>query len=278
MADEPPSAIITGAASGLGRALALRLARDGWRIAVCDINDEAAARVCEEIRAAGGQARGEHLDVACPQQWEALRDRLQADWSRLDLLVNNAGVAGSGDVGEFSLDDWKWLIDINLWNGIYGCHFFVDWLKRNPHGAHILNTASAAAIGSAPGMAAYNVSKSGMLALSETLYAELLPHKVGVTVLCPAFVATNLLEKGRFARPGMKQLAEKAFRESTMTADYVAEQALRAVERKRLYCVLPAESRRYWYLKRLAPQWFMGLIARVFARQIVAAQPAGPEV
>lgn len=272
MPPERRNAIITGAASGLGRAIALRLARDGWRIAVCDINDDAARRVCEEILAAGGEARAEHLDVACAEQWESLRDRLQAEWPQLDLLVNNAGVAGSGNVGEYSLADWKWLIDINLWNGIYGCHYFVDWLKRNPRGAHILNTASAAAIGSAPGMAAYNVSKSGMMALSETLYAELQPHNVGVTVLCPAFVPTNLLDKGRFARTNMKQLAEKAFRESKMTPEYVAEQALRAIERKRLYCVLPAEARRYWYLKRIAPQWFMGLIARVFAKQTAAAE------
>lgn len=268
---ERQNAIITGGASGLGRALALRLARDGWRIAICDINDAAAESVRREVDAAGGEGRAERLDVTKPEEWGALRDRLQADWKALDLLVNNAGVAGSGDVGQYSLADWKWLLDVNLWSGVYGCHTFVEWLKRNPRGAHILNTASMAAIGSAPGMAAYNVSKSGIVALSETLYAELLPHNVGVTALCPAFVPTNLLVNARFVRPEEKKWAEKAFRDSKITPDYVADQAVKAMRAKRLYCILPAEGRRYWYLKRLAPQWFMGMVARLREKQLAEA-------
>jgi NAD(P)-dependent dehydrogenase (short-subunit alcohol dehydrogenase family) len=261
------NAIITGAASGLGRALALRLARDGWNIALCDINDQGSQETLALVRAAGGDGQVEHLDVCQIEQWTELRDRMRGTWQRLDLLVNNAGVAGAGEVGEFSLDNWRWIIDINLWNGIYGCHTFVDWLKANPNGAHIINTASMAGMASAPGMAGYNVSKAGMVSLSETLYAELLPHNVGVTVICPTFFPTNLLKEGRFHTPDWKKLAEKAFAESKFTAEFVADRAVRAMQRKQLYVVEPGSARFHWRYKRLMPQRFLNLVARMINRR-----------
>src|SRR5690242_4032904 len=105
----PRNAIITGAASGLGRALAVRLARDRWHIAICDINDACSEETLRLVRSAGGSGQVEHLDVTDPDAWQALRDRLEPDWEQLDLLVNNAGVAGAGEVGEFSLEDWHWI-------------------------------------------------------------------------------------------------------------------------------------------------------------------------
>jgi NAD(P)-dependent dehydrogenase (short-subunit alcohol dehydrogenase family) len=271
------NAIITGAASGLGRALALRLARDGWNIALCDINEAGAAESLELVRRAGGDGRVERLNVASPDDWQALSARLRADWQQLDLLVNNAGVAGAGNVGQFELDNWRWILDINLWNGIYGCHTFVEWLKENPRGAHILNTASMAAIVSAPGMAGYNVSKAGMLALSETLYGELKPHNVGVSCLCPSFFPTNLLSEGRFAETRMKQLAEREFKRSRFTADDVADAAVKAIARKQFYVMLPAEGRFYWRLKRLLPMTVLKLIARRFQEQMDRAAESEAE-
>ncbi|MBX7168416.1 MAG: SDR family NAD(P)-dependent oxidoreductase [Pirellulales bacterium] len=262
------NAIITGAASGLGRALAVRLAREGWRIAVCDVNDAASQETARLVEQAGGQARVEHLDVTQIVQWQELSRRLRADWQQLDLLVNNAGVAGAGDVGDYSLDDWHWIMNVNLWNGIYGCHTFVDWLKANPAGAHIINTASLAAIGSAPSMGAYNVTKAGMLALSETLYVELMPYNVGVTVLCPAFFATNLLNDGRFRHDNMKQLAQREFKRAKFTADDVAEAAVRAMHRKQFYVVMPAQGRFYWYFKRLMPATFLRKIGQQFSERV----------
>lgn len=263
MADERRNAIITGGASGLGRALALRLARDGWNIAICDINRESGAAVVEEVKAAGGDARFEHLDVTNIEQWQQLSERLRADWNSLDLLVNNAGVAASGNMGEAPLEDWRWIVDINLFNAVNGCHTFVDWLKANPRGSHIINTASLAAIAVAPSMASYNVTKAAMLALSETLYAELKQYNVGVTVLCPAFFATNLLKEGRFHDDKLRNIAESAFRKATLTAETVADEAVRAMRRKKLYVVLPPKARRYWWFKRLAPQRFLDAIARM---------------
>jgi len=259
-------ALITGAASGLGRALAVRLARDGWHVAVCDVDDAGALETVSLVVQAGGTAQAERLDVTVPAEWESLRDRLRDQWERIDLVVNNAGVSGAGEVGRFPLDDWRWILDVNLFGVLYGCDAFVDWLTENPHGAHIVNTASMAAVASAPTMGAYNVSKAAVVSLSETLYAELLHRNVGVTVLCPGFVATNLLDAGRWHRPVLKSRAEECFAESRITADDVAEATLRAIRRKQLYVVLPLRGRIFWRLKRILPQWFMTTVARIVGR------------
>ena len=154
------TAIITGAASGLGRALAVRLGRDGWTIALADINPARAEETKKLVETAGGEASFEPLDITQLDQWLSLRERLLARWQQLDLLVNNAGIGGSGEVGQYSLDAWRRLIEVNLFGGIHGCHTMIDWLKANPHGAHLINTASFAAMASAPSMAAYNVAKA----------------------------------------------------------------------------------------------------------------------
>lgn len=260
------NAIVTGAASGLGRALAIRLAKQRWNVAIVDINESGANETLEWVRQSGGDGRVEIVDVTQYDAWLALRERLSKDWEHLDLLVNNAGVAGGGAMGEYSIEDWRWIVNVNLWNGIYGCHVFVDWLKRNPQGAHIINTASMAAIGSTPTMAAYNVTKAGMLSLSETLYAELLEHQVGVTVVCPAFFATNLLTGGRFADPKQKEWANVMFQQAKFTADDVARLALDAMERKKLYVMVPFASKVQWWYKRLAPASFLRYVARMFRK------------
>ena len=259
-------ALITGAASGLGRALAVRLARDGWHVAVCDVDAAGALETVSLVEQAGGTAQAELLDVTVPGEWRSLRDRLRAQWERIDLLVNNAGVSGAGEVGRFPLDDWRWILDVNLFGVLYGCHAFVDWLAENPDRPHIVNTASMAAVASAPTMGAYNVSKAAVVSLSETLYAELLHRGVGVTVLCPGFVATNLLDAGRWHRPALKSRAEECFAEARITADDVAEATLRAIRRRQLYVVLPLRGRIFWRLKRLLPQWFMTRVARIVGK------------
>jgi len=187
---------------------------------------------------------------------------LRAGWPQLDLLVNNAGVAGAGEVGECPLDDWQWMIGVNLWSGIYGCHTFVEWLKQNPRGAHIINIASVAAIESAPPTAAYNVTKAAVVSLSETLYAQLLPHGVGVTVVCPGSFPTNLNRSLRATDERWRNLLLQLTEKSTLTAQEVAERAVRAMRRKQLYVILPRSARLRWYLKRLAPQAFLRGVSR----------------
>jgi len=263
MKRERRHAVVSGAASGLGRALAVRLARDGWHVAVCDVDEAGSRETVALAEAAGGTAQAERLDVTVPEEWEALRERLRRQWERIDLLVNNAGVSGAGEVGRFPLADWRWILEVNLFGVIHGCHCFIDWLAENPRGGHIVNTASLAAVVSAPAMGGYNVSKAAVVSLSETLYAELRHRGVAVTVLCPGFVATNLLAAGRWHRPALEATARAYFAEARITADDVAEATVRAIRRRRLYAVLPLRGRILWWLKRLLPQAFMTGVARV---------------
>lgn len=271
--DRQKNAIVTGAASGLGRAIAVALGRQGWCVALADVNTAGSEETLQLVRQAGGDGSVEELDVRHVEEWQAFRDRLKTRWENLDLLANNAGVAGSGYVGEYSIENWRWIIDVNLWNGINGCHTFVDWLKANPRGAHILNTCSMAAIVSAPTMAAYNVTKAGMLALSETLYSELMPYHVGVTAICPAVFRTNLLQSARWSREEERRLFEKGFQQAKMTAEDVADAAIRAMKRKQLYVIVPFESRIHWYMKRVAPTWLLKKIARLFETGLKAVAP-----
>ncbi len=263
-------ALITGAGSGLGRALSVALARRGWYLAVADVNDAGSQETLELVRAAGGDGQIEHLDVTKSDDWKRLGERLQATWPQLDLLVNNAGVGAGGDVGTLSLEDWRWTVDVNLWGVIYGCHTMVEWLKSNSAGAHVVNTASMAAIASAPGMAAYNVTKAGVVSLSETLYGELLPCGVGVTVVCPAFFRTNIIGNGRFATPAQREIAGKLMDSSTCTADEVAAKVLKAIDRKRLYVTVPGASTFFWRLKRLMPVRMLKLVAKRGERMAAA--------
>lgn len=260
-------AIITGAGSGLGRALAIELGKHGWHVAVADVNDAASAETLAAVRQAGGEGRVEHLDVARLDAWQTLRERLRADWPHLDLLVNNAGVGVAGEVGQLPLEDWQWIMGINLWGAIYGCHTMIDWMKQNPAGAHIVNVASMAAILSAPGMAPYNVTKAGLLSFTETLYGELKPHNIGVTGVCPWFVPTGIVRSGRFQSKQQQEIAARMMKASKCTPEQVAVRTIRAIERKDLYLFVPGIAGFYWRLKRLIPVGVLKLIMRRNARE-----------
>ena len=262
------TAIVTGSGSGLGRALALRLAHDGWHIAVADINEPGAQETLALILAAGGAGQVELLDVTDPAAWKSLIERLDKTWPQLDLLVNNAGVCCAGEVGELPLSDWQWIVNVNLMGAIYGSHACVEWLKRNPRGAHLVNVSSLASVAGMPSMAAYNVTKAGVLALSETLYAELRPHGVGVTVVAPGFFQTRLLETGRFMHATQRESAERLTQRARITADTLSEQIVRAASRRRLYVVAPLAARVIWRLKRYFPRLFLRLVSFAYHREM----------
>jgi NADP-dependent 3-hydroxy acid dehydrogenase YdfG len=256
------NAIVTGSAGALGHALAVRLAHQGWRIALVDLDAERNQATAAAVTAAGGEARCETFDVTDRIAWQSLHDRLRGEWSQLDLLANNAGVAGAGEVGQFPLADWDWMLDVNLKSVVYGCHTFVAWLKQNPAGAHVLNTSSFASFAAFPSMAAYAVAKAGVTALSETLRTELATTCVGVTVLCPGFFASNLLERGRLQTDEQRAFAAESMRQAAISADDVAAAALEAVRKKQFYVLLPRQIRKYWWIKRLAPAYFLRRVAR----------------
>ena len=267
MADQSPrTAIITGAGGSLGREYALLLARRGWNLAVADIDQASADATCDAVRQVGGEARAEQLDVTDADQWQELQGRLQQDWSQLDLLINNAGVSHSGAFESMELADWRRVLSINLDGTMLGCRTMVPWLIENRQGGHIINTASFAAMAQGPYMSAYNVSKSAVVSLSESLYTELVPQGVHVTVVCPWFFKSGLLDKGRVDADWLRRIADHFVETSSFTAADVAEDAIRAMEKKKLYSLVTRRAWRFWRIKRMVPQPFLNLVRKQFAK------------
>ena len=254
---EQRSAVVTGAGSGLGRAFVLELAaRGGARVLACDIDPASLEETAQMARARGAEVVTATCDVASEAAVAALADRADQTLGTVDLVINNAGVAVGGQVGETPLDDWRWIVSINLMGVVHGCHFFAPRLRTQGHGA-ILNVASAAGLIATPGMAAYNATKFGVVGLSEALHAELSDVGVGVTVLCPTFFPTNIVESARGpADASLKKVARGLMAASKLDAADVARAALRASANGELYCVPMNDARAMWALKRLSPeQW-----------------------
>ncbi len=259
---QAPRAVITGAASGLGRAIALQLARTGGRVLVADVAMDRARETAADIERAGGQAAVVECDVGDAAQVAALADEAERRWGGTDLLVNNAGVACAGPVGDIKLDDWQWCLRINLWGVVHGCHAFVPRMKAQ-RGGFILNVASSAGIASFPEMGPYNVSKAGVISLTETLQGELAPYGIGVSVLCPTFFKTNLMDNFRSPAERHRKMAEAFFRRATMTAEQVAVAGLRGLERGELVIIPQRDGKAVYHAKRFTPSlYFWGVRAQ----------------
>ena len=257
-------AVVTGAASGIGRALALELARRGGHVVVSDIDLVGAQRTATLIEDNGGTAIAVHCDVS---QLENVQD-LAAEACRWfegvpTLVINNAGVGAGGNViGDTPMEDWEWTLKINLWGPIHGCHVFAPMLREAGRGG-IINVASAASFGAAPRMAAYNVSKAGVLSLSETLAAELAGSGVKVSVLCPTFVKTNIVESGRINATATA--AAGRLMKLGMSADKVARICLDTHDRGGLYVLPQIDAKIGWQIKRTVPHTHtrvLGLLER----------------
>ncbi|BBY53127.1 SDR family NAD(P)-dependent oxidoreductase [Mycobacterium koreense] len=262
------AAVVTGAGSGIGAAFARELGHRGGAVVCSDIDKAAAERTAAAITAAGGRATALRCDVSRLNNVVKLATAAQA-W--LDgpptLVINNAGVgAGGTPIGEMPIDDWSWTLGINLWGPIHGCHVFTPILRDAPRNRPrgIINVASAASFGAAPNMAAYNVSKAGVLSLSETLAAELSGTGIGVTVLCPTFVKTNIVDAGRITTHS-GELADRLMRWTGFSADRVARDCLDSHDRGSLYCMPQLDAKIGWGIKRFAPKMYtrgIGLVSR----------------
>lgn len=258
-------AVVTGAGSGIGQAFALELAARGGHVLCSDIDQSAALRTMQLIEDQGGRAAASRCDVSELGQVQQLAtDAHDLFGGPPTMVVNNAGVGAGGQrIGQTPIEDWDWTLGINLWGPIYGCHVFAPILSEHKRGG-IINVASAASFGAAPGMAAYNVSKAGVLSLSETLAAELAGTKVAVTVVCPTFVKTNIVESGRITSQSTAA-ARKLMQYTGISPRRVARMALNANDHGRLYAMPQLDAKVGWRIKRGAPAAYtkaLGAISR----------------
>jgi NADP-dependent 3-hydroxy acid dehydrogenase YdfG len=255
------SIAITGAGSGFGAALARHYAAKGWKVAVTDIDEERARQTLLQIREFGGDSFSMPLDITRSEHWQQLYDTVKQRWDGLEVLVNNAGVAAAGNVEDTSMEDWAWVLDIDLMGVVRGCHQFASMLKQQKAG-HIVNVSSFAGLAGLPFVSAYGVAKAGVVALSEALRAEMHPHGVGVTVACPAFVKTGLLDSFRATEPDTEAKVIRWMETSGITADQVAQDIARAVSKNTFLLLTHGQTRHAWRLKRWLPERYYRMIAK----------------
>tara|TARA_B100001059_G_C17779635_1_gene553359 strand:- start:667 stop:1470 length:804 start_codon:yes stop_codon:yes gene_type:complete len=253
--------MITGAGSGLGREIALRWAREGWRLALTDVNESGLAETFSLVLAAGGEGFTQRCDVRDYSQLTALAQACDERFGGIDVIVNNAGVASGGFFSELSLEDWDWQIGINLMGVVKGCKAFLPLLERSK--GKIINIASMAALMQGPAMSNYNVAKAGVVALSESLLIELKDQGVGVHVVCPSFFQTNLLDSFRGPTPAMKAQVGKLLESSPISAQDIADYIYQQVEQGEFMILPHDQGRMAWALKQQNPQMLYDEMAKM---------------
>jgi NADP-dependent 3-hydroxy acid dehydrogenase YdfG len=265
-------ALITGAGSGLGLALAKRYARAGYVIAVADLNADRAEAAVAALKAINPGHFSVTVDVADANSVEAMRATVAEHWPEgFDVLINNAGVATAGSVAESSLADWHWVIGINLMGVVHGMKAFAPMFQRRQRG-HIISTASFAGIAGAPGIASYGTTKAAVIALSEGLRGEMHPHGVKVSVVCPSFFKTNLLETARGPDDRFRKWVTGVMERAKESADDIADYVFTAAERGEFMIIPTAPERLRWRLKRFLPNYYFKKLMQMFTKVSAAAK------
>ena len=259
--------IVTGGASGLGRATCERFARGGFAVCVADINQQRGNETVAALKALGSVAYYQTCDVRKEQDIETTITSAVTRWGQVDVLVNNAGVAVGGRIETSTMDDWLWAVDINVLGVARGCKAITPLFKKQRSG-HIVNIASMAGLVNPPLMACYNATKSAVVGLSETLRIELEPFGIHTSVVCPAFFQTNLAESFRSGDPGMKKVVDNLLASSHITADNVAEDIFNAVQNKRFYILSHKEGRRMWRIKRYFPGLLKSMVSKGYKKNL----------
>jgi len=244
-------AVITGAASGLGLAMARRFAREGVKLALGDVEEEPLRRVEQEFRRSGVPVLAIRTDVSRGHDVERLAEKTLATFGAVHIVCNNAGVGPGGVVWENTTADWEWVLGVNVWGVIHGVRVFVPIMLRQNTPCHVVNTASVAGLLSVPGMGIYCVSKHAVVTLTECLYHDLAARgsKVGVSLLCPAYVPTGIADSER-NRPAMLHNAPRprspddlererqmrhAVESGRVSADDVAQMVFDSIVNERFY-------------------------------------------
>jgi short-subunit dehydrogenase len=254
-------AFITGAATGLGLELTKALASDGWVLGLFDRNVERLATVEENFSNAGVPALAYPGDVTQSDELTVAVNSFAGTHDGLDVMINNAGVAVVGSLMDVPLEDWRWILDINVMGVVHGSRAALPHLQRNGSGL-IINIASAAAFASAPGMGPYNASKAAVVSFSETLAAELRGAGMQVSVVMPTYFESSLLESLR-GPDAARNNALEMMKASDYSSTDLAADVLDIAARGEIYIVLPASARGLWRMKRWMPRRFLRRVATI---------------
>ena len=249
--------VVTGAGSGIGKETALAFARRGATLAICDVNESGLAETERQIQAVGSTTLARRVDVANAEQMREFAAAVHGRVQAVDIVMNNAGVGLGAGFLDTSLDDWDWIMGINLRGVIHGCHFFVPPMVKRGRGGHVVNVASAAAYVASEPLSAYCTTKFAVLGLSEALRDELRRHGIGVTAVCPGIINTPITETSPLRGPNATEEARRRmvelYRRRNYGPDRVARNILKAVQRNRAVAPISPEAWAMYFLKRLAP-------------------------
>jgi NAD(P)-dependent dehydrogenase (short-subunit alcohol dehydrogenase family) len=252
-------AVITGGASGIGAAMARAFAARGAKLVLADIDEPALTKMEAELRESGAEAIGVPTDVTARQQVEALAEATVRRFGAVHIVCNNAGIATFGEMATAPPEDWEYTMAIDFWGVVHGIQAFVPRLLAQGQGGHIVNTASMAGLVGMQWLGIYCAAKFAVVGVSEALHRELKPHGIGVSVLCPMIVATQINENSQRLRPRAFQPStppapappQGAMQGSVKDPAEVAQRVVRAIARKQLY-VLTHEEQREMLRRRAA--------------------------
>ena len=255
--------VITGAASGIGQALARAMAAKGAVLALVDVDETRLESIWSELTEAGCTVSSHIVDVSDREAMEQLPQTIVNTHGCVEVLINNAGVSVGAMFDDHSIDDAEWLLDINLKGVIYGCKFFLPFLKRAPE-AHIVNVSSMFGFFSMPGQAIYSASKAGVRAFTEALWTELSNTTVHVTTVHPGTIRSNVIRSSRMLDDEMQVKAAELQEKYGMPTDRAAQKIVLAVERNKLRVIVGADAHIGEFLKRLLPVSFQRLLGLFF--------------
>ena len=257
-------ALVTGAASGIGRALALRLAREGAQLFLLDVDDRGLAEVVSAARQYDVEVKGARCDVTQPEQVDRCVDRLLSSWGHVDILVNNAGITYYGHSHHMSAEHWEQLLAVNLHGPIQFTRRLLPALLSRPEG-HILNVASVCGLVGMGRVAAYTTSKFALVGLSESLRAEYGRRGLGVTALCPGLVDTMLFESASRGEDRRENKRPPKF--LLASPEKIANRAVKAIYRNQAVVLMQPYARLLYTTKRFSP-WILDWINHFSRRRL----------
>ncbi len=264
------TALVTGAASGIGLETALAFARRGADLVICDLDETGLAAAKKQIEDLGGSAFAQRVDVSSADEMRAFAVEVHERVEAVDILMNNAGVAIGGAFLATSLEDWNWILGINTLGVVHGCHFFIPKMVQRAKGGHVINVSSAAGYSASSILPAYNATKFSVLGLSEALWEELRPHSIGVTAVCPGLIDTPITRNSRLVgemdKPEKREEMVQGYQRRGYGPERVARNILKAVEKNRLVAPISIEAWTLYYMKRFAP-WLLRRLGLAMAKR-----------